>query len=176
MSNSLIPSFLMSDVSKSLRALTKNERCEPIAQVAHQKWATMSDSLRSLTKNERPWMNRSGCSPKMSEWANHSFFCKKRAIRSENRWANSQPWQKDIAPLPPHLSHPPSPGIKHDVCCRSACLPALLPAQQRTRHATRSVTEQIWLFLLHTVVNILVTVSALGLLIYLCWLKWCWTC
>ena len=39
MSNSLIPSFLMSDVSKSLRSLTKNERCERIAQVAHQKWA-----------------------------------------------------------------------------------------------------------------------------------------
>ena len=37
MSNSLIPSFLVSDVSKSLRKLTKNERCEQIAQVAHQK-------------------------------------------------------------------------------------------------------------------------------------------
>ena len=39
MSDSLIPSFLMSDVSESLRLLTKNERCEQIAQVAHQKWA-----------------------------------------------------------------------------------------------------------------------------------------
>ena len=39
MSDSLIPSFLVSDVSESLRSLTKNERCEPIAQVAHQKWA-----------------------------------------------------------------------------------------------------------------------------------------
>ena len=37
--DSLIPSFLMSDVSKSLSSLTKNERCEQIAQVAHQKWA-----------------------------------------------------------------------------------------------------------------------------------------
>ena len=45
----------MIDVSASLRSLTKNERCERIAQVAHQKWASMSDSLRSLTKNERPW-------------------------------------------------------------------------------------------------------------------------
>ena len=43
----------MSDVSKSLRSLTKNERCERIAQVAHQKWAM--------------WANRSGCSPKMSD-------------------------------------------------------------------------------------------------------------
>ena len=49
----LIPSFLMSDVSKSLRSLTKNERCEQSTQVAHQKWATMSDSLRLITKNEQ---------------------------------------------------------------------------------------------------------------------------
>ena len=39
MSDSLIPSFLVSDVSKLLRSLTKNERCEQIAQVVHQKWA-----------------------------------------------------------------------------------------------------------------------------------------
>ena len=39
MSDSLIPSFLMSDVSESLWSLTKNEQCEQIAQVAHQKWA-----------------------------------------------------------------------------------------------------------------------------------------
>ena len=31
----------------------KNEWCEQITQVAHQKWATMSDLLRLLTKNER---------------------------------------------------------------------------------------------------------------------------
>ena len=37
MSDLLIPSFLVSDVSESLRSLTKNERCEQIAQVAHQK-------------------------------------------------------------------------------------------------------------------------------------------
>ena len=33
----------------------------------------VSESLRSLTKNERPWANRSGCSPKISEWANRTF-------------------------------------------------------------------------------------------------------
>ena len=32
-------SFPLSNVSESLRSLTKNERCERIAQVAHQKWA-----------------------------------------------------------------------------------------------------------------------------------------
>ena len=74
LSESLIPSFLMSDVSEWLRSLTKNEWCEQIAQVAHQKWATMSNSLRWLTKNERPWANRSGGSPKMSKWVNPSFF------------------------------------------------------------------------------------------------------
>ena len=36
-SDSLIQSFLKSDVSESLRLLTKNDRCERFAQVAHQK-------------------------------------------------------------------------------------------------------------------------------------------
>ena len=45
--------FLMSNESESLWLLTKNERCERIAQVAQQKWATMSELLWSLTKNER---------------------------------------------------------------------------------------------------------------------------
>ena len=101
MSNSLIPSFLVSDVSESLKSLTKNERCEQIAQVAHQKWATMSNSLRLLTKNERPWTNRSGRSPKMSEslvfWANRSlahFFSKNKRFT-----------QKTIVRIP-------SPGFK----------------------------------------------------------------
>ena len=67
MSDSLIPSFLMSDVSELLRSLTKNEWCEQIAQVAHQKWVTMSNSLNFLTKNYRPWANRSGRSQKISE-------------------------------------------------------------------------------------------------------------
>ena len=44
MSDSLIPSFLVSNVSESLRSLTKNERCERIAQVAHQKWAPFAFS------------------------------------------------------------------------------------------------------------------------------------
>ena len=53
MSESLISSSLVCDVSGSLRSLTKNERCEKIAQVAHQKWTTMSNSLRLLRGNER---------------------------------------------------------------------------------------------------------------------------
>ena len=46
MSESLISSFLVSDVSESLISLKSTEWCERIAQVAHQKWATMSDLLR----------------------------------------------------------------------------------------------------------------------------------
>ena len=52
MSDSLIPSFLMSDVSESLRPLTKIERCEQTTQVAHQNWATYKTSERS-TKSRR---------------------------------------------------------------------------------------------------------------------------
>ena len=115
MSDLLIPSFLVSNVSKSLRLLTKNEQCERIAQVAHQKWAMwanrsgrspkmsnherfaqvaqrkwaiVSKSLRWLTKNER-------ISKSLVFWSESlicSFSGKKRAICLENRWANSQPW------------------------------------------------------------------------------------
>ena len=60
----------MSHVSESLRSLTKNEQ---IAQVAHQKWA-----------NE--WI-----AGFLSESLIRSFLGKKRAIRSENRWAISSP-------------------------------------------------------------------------------------
>ena len=84
----LIPSFLVCDVSELLRSLTKNERCEQIAQFAQQKLATMSGSLRSLTKNEL----MSKLLVFFSESLIRSFFRKKRAIRSENLWANSQPW------------------------------------------------------------------------------------
>ena len=86
----------MSDVSKSLRSLTKNERCEQIAQVAYQKWATMSDSLRSLRGNKRSWANRSGCSPKMSEWAH--FFAKNEWFARETDERISSPgWESRIA-------------------------------------------------------------------------------
>ena len=75
-SDSLIPSFLMSDVSESLRSLTKNERCEWIAQVAHQKWG--NEQIANFF-----------------EWITHLLiFSQKQAIRSENWWANSQPWNK----------------------------------------------------------------------------------
>ena len=61
-------SFVLSDLSESLTVThliwaiwaneqipkpAKNEWCEQITQVAHQKWATMSDLLRLLTKNEQ---------------------------------------------------------------------------------------------------------------------------
>ena len=55
-------------------------------------------SFRS-NKKWAMWANRSGRSPKMSDYANHSgrsIFRKKRRIRSENRWANSQPCAKPL--------------------------------------------------------------------------------
>ena len=33
--------------------------CERFAQIAQDKWVTVSDSLRSLRENERPWANHS---------------------------------------------------------------------------------------------------------------------
>ena len=68
MSEWLISSILVSNVSELLRSLTKNER---LRQVAQRKWAIMSESLSSLTKNERiaqvahqKWAN---------EWIAHFF-------------------------------------------------------------------------------------------------------
>ena len=89
-------------MSESLRSLTKNKRLwairsgrseeirdrEQIAQVAHQNKLNMSDSLQSLNKNER--MSESIIF--LSESLILSFLDKKRAICSEIKWANSQPW------------------------------------------------------------------------------------
>ena len=87
MSDLFIPFFLMSAVSESLRSLTKNERFKQIAQVTHQKWATMSESLRLLTKNE--WMSE--LLVFLSKSLIRSFFRKKRVIHSKTNWAYSQP-------------------------------------------------------------------------------------
>ena len=64
-------SFPLSDVSESLRLLTKNERCEQITQVAHQKWAIhshrseeMSDRERIAQVTHQKWAN---------EWIAHFF-------------------------------------------------------------------------------------------------------
>ena len=89
MSELLISSFLVSNVSESLRLLTKNERCEQIAQVAHQKWVNMSNSITSLRGNEWSWANRS---EEMSDREQIAQIAhQKWAIRSENIWANPQP-------------------------------------------------------------------------------------
>ena len=111
MSDLLTPSFLVSDVSESLRLLTKNEQCERITQVAHQKWATMSNSL-TLTKNERPWENRSGRSPKMSEWVNHSFFWANHSFA--HFWAKKErfAWKTDEwIPIP----------AQQELLCKKIC-------------------------------------------------------
>ena len=69
MTDSLIPSFLMSDVNELLRLLTKNVRCERIAQVPHQKLVM--------------WVNHSGRSLKMSD---HERI----AQVAHQKWANER--------------------------------------------------------------------------------------
>ena len=56
------------------------------------KMSEQSRLLRSLTKNEQ----MSESLNFLSESLIRSFFHKKRAICSENRWANSQPWFLEI--------------------------------------------------------------------------------
>ena len=144
MSDSLIHSFLMSDVSKSLRSLSKNERCELIAQVAHQKWATMSDLLMSLTKNDRPWANRSGCSPKMSKWANRSFFwanCSFAHFFAKNEWF-AQKTDEGI-PSPANILFPPSriTGLSqqsHNLCWPHESNPGLQFIKLQCYHRAKS--------------------------------------
>ena len=63
---------------------------ERFTQVTQRKWAIVSESLRSLTKNEQ--MSESLIF--LSESLIPSFLDKKRAVRSEIKWANSQPWKK----------------------------------------------------------------------------------
>ena len=64
-------SFPLSDVSELLRSLTKNEQCERIAQVAHQKLAM--------------WANPSGRSPKMSKYERFAHIAQRKwAIVSES--------------------------------------------------------------------------------------------
>ena len=56
--------------------------------------SNVSKLLISLTKNERPWAICSRRSEEMSDVSEsliRSFLDKKRAIRSEIKWANSQP-------------------------------------------------------------------------------------
>ena len=71
----------MSDVSKLLISLTKNERPWAIRSSRSEE---MSDLLISLTKNER----MSELLIYLSESLIRSFFLQKRAIRLEIKWAN----------------------------------------------------------------------------------------
>ena len=90
MSELLISSFMVSDVSESLISLKSNER---FAQVAQRKWAIMSKLLRPVTKNEQ--MSESLIF--LSESLICSFLDKKLAIHLEIKWVNSQPYH--LGPL-----------------------------------------------------------------------------
>ena len=54
---------------------------ERFAQIAQDKWATVSESLRSLETNEWPWANPSGHSRQMSH-------CERFAQVAHDKWAN----------------------------------------------------------------------------------------
>ena len=69
-------------------------KCERFAQIAQDKWATVSESLRSLIENEQLWGICSGRSwwlskslAFMSKSLIRPFAHKKWAIRSKNPWA-----------------------------------------------------------------------------------------
>ena len=85
--NRLFRSNQMSDVSALLISLTKNEQPWAICSGHAEEMSDVSKSLISLTKNER--MSESLIF--LSESIIRSFLDKKRAIRSEIKWANSQP-------------------------------------------------------------------------------------
>ena len=77
--------WLLSNVSESLRSLTKNEWLWAILSGAQRKWVIVSESLGSLTKNEH-------IAHFFEQIAHLLTFFKKRAILLEKRWANYQPW------------------------------------------------------------------------------------
>ena len=89
----------------SLRKSKLSNR-EWIALVALYKRKTVSESLSWLFKKEQLWAIRSCRSWQKSDgsvslfFMSKSLFCsfahKKRAIRSKNRWANSQPCKKEL--------------------------------------------------------------------------------
>ena len=83
----------MSNVSESLILLTKNEQPWAIRSGRSEEMSDVSESLISLTKNER--MSESLIF--LSESLIRSFLDKKRAIRSEIKWANSQPCLKSVS-------------------------------------------------------------------------------
>ena len=96
MSKSLISSFLVSDVSESLRSLTKNEQREQIALVAHQKWAIRSG--RSEEMSDREQIAQVAHQKWANEWIVHFFEQFSHLLNFGQKLSdslgkpNSQPW------------------------------------------------------------------------------------
>ena len=64
--------------------------CERLAQIAQDKWATVSDSLRSLRGNKQPWANNSGRSRQM-------INREQLAQVAHDKWGNERFAQKMLA-------------------------------------------------------------------------------
>ena len=73
--NSLIPSLLICSFCSN--QMSDYER---FAQIAQDKWATLSELLRLLRGNKRPWGNHSGCSEEMSDLERITQI-------AQNKWA-----------------------------------------------------------------------------------------
>ena len=58
--------------------------CERFAQIAQDKWATVSKLLRSLRGNEQPWAIRSGRSEEMSDVSESLISLTKNERMSES--------------------------------------------------------------------------------------------
>ena len=84
--------FLIFKKSKRFALLIPSEQGEWIAQVAQDKWVTVSKSLRSLRRNKRLFANRSGCLTKISKWANCSLFERMAHSLTFLAKVDSQPW------------------------------------------------------------------------------------
>ena len=83
-----ICSFLLSEVSESLRLLRTNERPQAICSGRSE---GMSDREQIAQVTDQKWVNE-----RIAHFLNKSLICslcfgKKRAIHSEIRWANFQP-------------------------------------------------------------------------------------
>ena len=91
--SSLIRSFAHLLIAHSLvRSFRSNQmsHCEHFAQIAQDKWATVSKSLRSIRGNEQTWAICLDRSEEMSDVS-------KSLILLTKKWANEQFAQKNLA-------------------------------------------------------------------------------
>ena len=80
--------FLVCFIYDWKKNLLKNEWIAYFCSFPLFWWAIWAIRSRSLRGNKRSWANRSGCSPKMSEWVSRSFFWANGSFA--NLWAKNE--------------------------------------------------------------------------------------